>query len=67
MTWQPIDTAPKDGTPVLACWKENGVWHYVVIWRSRHQVYPWRSFERNAYPEDWPEYWASLPEPPRGD
>lgn len=63
--WQPIDTAPKDGTQIL-------VWPY---WSSRSptQVY-WRDLQRK--PGRWeitpshycagadPTHWMPLPAPP---
>lgn len=64
--WQPIETAPKDGTPFLAydtaeyrvCW-----WHhYSKRWTAGQQpAYE----EPGVWPEEeWPTYWRPLPAPP---
>ena len=61
MTWQPIETAPKDGTLILgykngematvewAYCGESGDWNLVVSWDGQ----PWT-----------PTHWMPLPEPP---
>lgn len=67
--WQPISTAPKDGTviqvwhaihgcPVSVMWKEEG-------FRFRGEILHW--IER-TYTSSWPEraftHWMPLPQPP---
>ena len=70
--WQPIETAPKDGTEVLVCGGtystglHNGMpLHGAVIafWDRTH----WHGPEANAHDEWWecrPTNWMPLPMPP---
>ncbi len=68
MKWQPIETAPKDGTPILAYRGD----HYksfghvqVTYWRTAaHKVgyIGWGEFNQRWWP---PTHWMPLPEPPR--
>jgi hypothetical protein len=73
MNWQPIETAPKDGTPVVVTNPESG-----GIWIAKYQpVYtsgyrpdnPWFSLMLNTHwhPNRWaslvPTQWQPLPEP----
>lgn len=61
MTWQPIDTAPKDGTLVLiwmplfkrvfACEFANGLWQ-TGVWTNDMSMHP-------------PTHWMPLPDPPQ--
>ena len=60
MTWRPIQTAPTDGTPVLA-YTEAGA-PLVIYWSDQLEGHwqplgqPWR--------EVTPTHWAPLPEAP---
>lgn len=66
MKWQSIDTAPKDGTPVLlyfpgtsmriACWNDRGP--YGVGWRD-----PIGHAEQATILGE-PSHWMLLPDPP---
>lgn len=67
--WQPIETAPKDGAPFLACmdWRVDDLGKCCVIrWRapiSSRSPGQWLSI-----PGDWsyrPTHWMPLPEPPQ--
>ena len=55
--WQPIETAPKDGTDFLACW-DNDELHVVCI--RNGECY--RAMDK----EPWamPTRWMPLPDPP---
>lgn len=69
LTWQPIETAPKDGTPVLlyrecAGWSVRG-WGY---WVDVKGIDGWVSHGFGDPPGNLglghPTHWMPLPEPP---
>lgn len=65
MEWQPIETAPRDGTPILA-WN-GGV--FVVYWESdpgSWWVYDPPCDERAVWNVKQPTHWMPLPPPPLG-
>lgn len=76
MTWQPIDTAPKDGTIVLVygLWageiggKDKTPGRYIANWvpSSDYQGYHWLVDGTDAYAA-WVKatHWMPLPEPPQ--
>ena len=68
MSWQPIETAPRDGTAVLLASPRSGGWR---VWTSEG----WQVRRRYLTDEpkgDWrgrgarnlPTHWQLLPEPP---
>lgn len=68
--WQPIETAPKDGSIILACWNEhyasNGFMPQSVYWGTYHPNAPgtecWRNSARHkAGPFS---HWIPLPKGP---
>jgi hypothetical protein len=65
MMWQPIETAPKDGTPILA-WPCEGM-PYVVRWEHRVSGYKWIEAGGEGYEQYEPTNWMPLPEPPKGE
>ena len=60
MTWQPIDTAPKDGTPILgfmpSYYRGKGGMSVVLYMDGK-----W--FDNTAF-ETNPSHWQPLPPPP---
>jgi len=60
-TWQPIDTAPKDGTAVLI-WDGSDM---VVAICEPNLLIPWRSTYGDTIGE--PTHWMPLPAPPEAD
>lgn len=58
MNWQPIETAPRDGTRVLT-FRRDFSESYAVAWFGRGG---WIPVNGSAWPE--PTHWAPLPEPP---
>jgi hypothetical protein len=77
--WQPIETAPKDGTPVLLWLKNKFDRNYTVMglcdlirigfWQHRR----WVTIEvEDCWMPDWcpldvnPSHWRELPSPPDG-
>lgn len=74
--WQPIETAPRDGTFVLGCVKPpSGAWieEYeqwqaprTVCWRGFHPNAPGKKQWRDANGRPFlPTHWQPLPEPPK--
>ena len=60
--WQPIETAPKDGTSILGYWcYEGGFEHYIQPIRYLHGkwLHDWDHSD-----ELYPTHWMPLPEPP---
>jgi hypothetical protein len=55
MDWQPIETAPRDGTSVLAVWAYGA--HEVVRWCG------W--WDANGFTRPEPTHWLPLPPPPK--
>lgn len=59
MDWQPIETAPKDGTPVLT--SDGGMIY------SSHFDGEWMIFNAECEKYFWyPKYWMKMPDLPRG-
>jgi hypothetical protein len=60
--WQPIKTAPKDGTWMLL--SEQNFWH-VVRWSEEFKA--WEDAESFMGPSFKPTHWQPLPEEPVED
>lgn len=70
--WQPIETAPRDGRPILI-WQPDKAyqpqrnyddWRYAIgYWRTDEKIGSWGN--RNSAVVT-PTYWMPLPPPPRG-
>ena len=58
--WQPIETAPKDGTHILA-WFEEAQQHLLLWWFADN----WRFKGSDTIPIVTPTHWMNLPEPPK--
>jgi len=61
MAWQPIETAPQDGSPVLAY---DPTWYDVphpMLWNGATWCL-W--FQSDRYDGFRPTHWMPLPEPP---
>jgi hypothetical protein len=59
--WQPMDSAPKDGTEILVR-RFNDCFHeHDVVWWSGCGQYPWATNSGGGYPEDRPDEWQPIP------
>ena len=67
--WQPIETAPKDGTQFLVYFPaEEGTGVYdVVLWSERHDAWAshYGGWGSERYSKHYEGFWLSLPEPPQ--
>jgi hypothetical protein len=66
MNWEPIETAPKDGTQILVycgdVWAVVYWWDgYGGVWRVAADVNGWNESDELS---STPTHWMSLPEPP---
>lgn len=60
--WQPIETAPKDGTSFLCC---SGSWETVACWNKHRDEWCCSAPGYPPYPRDeQPECWRPLPAAP---
>jgi hypothetical protein len=69
MDWQPIETAPRDGTVFLAAYKlGHGPWVGVMQWqffsekKDDGRFYSWTQLTETHKAT----HWMPLPEPPEG-
>lgn len=60
--WQPIETAPKDGTKVMV-WRPDCDFHHP---HAAFDVYENEAWHRSR-PSAQPTYWKPLPAPPQED
>lgn len=71
MEWQPIETAPKDGTPIIVG-NSAGPWvaRYCAVFQSGYRPEnPWQCMMLNRWhmprhASSVPTHWMPLPEPP---
>lgn len=68
--WQPIESAPKDGTPVLVAWRDGR--GPSIMWRNASGLYPaFRDGSADSYGtphqygEEYFTHWMPLPDSPR--
>jgi hypothetical protein len=64
LVWQPIETAPKDGTCILISNGKDGIFSgmYVGYW---YQEGGWKFSIKNRIPDA--THWMPLPAPPTGE
>jgi hypothetical protein len=63
--WQPISTAPKDGTPILGAHNHGDGWLLCVVsWTPSDPDYPWAVDDENGWADGAIHCWQPLPEPP---
>lgn len=64
MQWQPIETAPKDGTRILVWSQEyGGRGPLVLFWMDEH----WREPANLLSLRVPPTHWMPIPPPPTGE
>lgn len=66
--WQPIETAPRDGTDILVVWNAGGI-QMVVGWDEDAEAtingrWAWATLDGPNYHENAFSHWMPLPEPP---
>jgi hypothetical protein len=54
MTWQPIETAPRDGSPILYWWADHVV--STCIWLEDGGCW----WDLRAEEPAWPQQWAAI-------
>lgn len=62
-TWQPIATAPKDGTDILLCDARLMNLRMVASWEQDDHDFPWTTLDGSYHAERF-THWQPLPAPP---
>ena len=62
--WQPIETAPRDGTQILGSWGWSDYNKEHVCDRTYYADGEWRDPDDSDYPFSAPTHWMPLPAPP---
>ena len=68
--WQPIETAPRDGTEVLAWCDFDSLRCAIVISyepNDENPKWPWWDWDCRGIHESVPTHWMPLPAPPEGN
>jgi hypothetical protein len=68
MSWQPIETAPRDGTVVLAFAPTEAVVPFITVGWFETEAERWRmldSCSHMGFRAVQPTHWQPLPEPPK--
>ena len=68
MTWQPIDSAPKDGTTVLGYFagRKSGLSFDLITWMDAGERSAWHFDGTYHHEPDKPQptHWMAIPDPP---
>jgi hypothetical protein len=59
--WQPIETAPKDNTPILVPTNAHSDGIVIVRWYTYNRLAAWRDWDEDVH---FPTHWMPLPQPP---
>lgn len=59
--WQPIETAPKDNTPILVPTNAHSDGIVIVRWYTYNGLAAWRDWDEDVH---FPTHWMPLPQPP---
>ena len=63
--WQPIETAPKDGSKILAHMRDNDdLGPLILIWHDERWIVSWDNTDITEHWGDIPTHWMPLPSPP---
>lgn len=75
MNWQPIETAPKDGTEIILYnGNDISIGYFASCGYDNDDRYQWIVFDADIFPgmlngwpnnEHGPTHWMPLPEPPK--
>ena len=64
--WQPIETAPRDETPILAFIpEESREYSFIYVLIYDELILAWREAAGECYSQYAPTHWMPLPEPPK--
>jgi hypothetical protein len=62
--WQPIETAPRDGTVVFLYWPTLSITAYPAVGVNHDDGYGWEWLQWRDYGEVIPTHWMPIPLPP---
>ena len=72
MKWEPIETAPKDGTPIIGLWGESAVERHWWVPQFAHMPPRWSPVSLDTHgcgccgsDDEPPTHWMPKPELPK--